>query len=393
MASAQSSFAATKPPKRKSSSILERRTREKGNQTEKEGEKSMKMSDSLWTGYQNFEDELAGINEEAPDNNSQLFLVLYLGMSAISMVGGYALHPWLLQLTAMFWGVRPSDSNFETGFFGLLSIVYSVFSGQTFLFLYERQINIVQETYGEVFALELLVQQTFVACDDIETRRLMARSVRLYMKEELYNPRDMDSPFTPGSTYQGILKQMLKMQSQGHPVAGLVEAMKQLADAQSRRSAVAAQILPVVHWIFMHGMEIIFVFTFLVFDASELDAANPETIQNVPSERRLFFGALFGLLALTTQVLKDLDDPVNGVYSFRQALDDRVKFLASMVAELESRPAEYIPSSIAALEQLGLIQVEGGGGASTLSVPKSVIRSKGRRKRGPEQMRWGGSSS
>ncbi len=38
--------------------------------------------------------------------------------------------------------------------------------------------NIVQETYGEVFALELLVQQMFVSCQDPEYRALMAMSVR-----------------------------------------------------------------------------------------------------------------------------------------------------------------------------------------------------------------------
>jgi hypothetical protein len=370
--------------------LLERRSREFNQQDRiKEAEKGIVMSDRLWTEYQSYEDELAEINAEAPVNDSQFYVFFYLLCSVVACIAGYVGHPFLLQSTAAFWGIAPSDSNFETGFFGLLSIVYSVFSGQTFLFLYERQINIVQETYSEVFALELLVQQTFVACPDAELRRLMARSIRLYMKEELYNPRDAESPFTKGSTYQGILSQMLKMQGQGQPVQGLVDAMRQLAESQSRRSAVAAQILPVVHWIFFHAMEIIFIFTFLVFDASELDAANPATLETVPAERRLFFGALFGLLALTTQVLKDLDDPVNGVYSFRGALDDRVKFLAEMVAELESRPAEYIPSHVAALEQLGLIHVEGKG-ESTLSVPRAILRSKGRRKKDGSTYKWGG---
>ena len=54
----------------------------------------------------------------------------------------------------------------------------------------------------------------------------------------------------------------------------------------------------------MHGMEVIFVATFLVFDASEVDASNWSAPLNVPVERSLFFGALFGLLALNTQVLK-----------------------------------------------------------------------------------------
>ena len=51
-----------------------------------------------------------------------------------------------------------------------------------------------------------------------------------------------------GSSYMEILGLMSRMKSLGLPVSGLVEASKQLADAQSRRSAVAAQILPFVHW-------------------------------------------------------------------------------------------------------------------------------------------------
>ena len=39
-----------------------------------------------------------------------------------------------------------------------------------------------------------------------------------------------------------------EMQAQGLDVRGLVYACQTLADAQSRRSAVAAQILPMVHW-------------------------------------------------------------------------------------------------------------------------------------------------
>ena len=63
------------------------------------------------------------------------------------------------------------------------------------------------------------------------------------------------SPFTCEGTYMGILNILVAMQSQGVQVSGLVEACKQLADAQSRRSAVAAQILPVVHWVSLHQLQ------------------------------------------------------------------------------------------------------------------------------------------
>ena len=55
--------------------------------------------------------------------------------------------------------------------------------------------------------------------------------------------------------------------------------------------------------IFMNAMVAIFLVTFLVFDASELDLSSASALDTVPEERRLFFGALCGLLALTQQVL------------------------------------------------------------------------------------------
>ena len=70
-----------------------------------------------------------------------------------------------------------------------------------------------------------------------------------YVDQELYNPIDMESPFSRRSSYMEILTIMRQIKAEGLPVQGLVEACKQLADAQSRRSAVAAQILPVVHWV------------------------------------------------------------------------------------------------------------------------------------------------
>lgn len=57
-----------------------------------------------------------------------------------------------------------------------------------------------------------------------------------------------------GSSYMEILGLVHRMQSLGLPITGLVEASKQLADAQSRRSAVAAQILPAMHWV---GIEVL----------------------------------------------------------------------------------------------------------------------------------------
>lgn len=57
---------------------------------------------------------------------------------------------------------------------------------------------------------------------------------------------------------------------------------------------------------FLHTLEVIFLLCFLVFDGT-----NGEEAGLVP-ERRFAFSALGAVLVLTTQVLHDLDNPMNG---------------------------------------------------------------------------------
>ena len=59
--------------------------------------------------------------------------VLYLQISIAALVLGYASHPALLSATVKVWHLNagPGEaSNFETSFFGLVSIVYGLFAGQ-----------------------------------------------------------------------------------------------------------------------------------------------------------------------------------------------------------------------------------------------------------------------
>lgn len=53
----------------------------------------------------------------------------------------------------------------------------------------------------------------------------------------------------------------------------------------------------------MTSMVVIFLVTFLVFDASEVDLKDAAFYDSAPEERKLFFGSLCGLLSLTQQVL------------------------------------------------------------------------------------------
>jgi len=310
-----------------------------------------------------------------PSGTNMVSLARYIGVTGLTIMTGYFLHPNLLQLTAKALDLTGGmdDTTFETSFFGLVSIVYGLFSGQTFLFLYERQVNIVQELYGEVFALELLLQQTFVACQEKELRCQMADSVREYLRTELYDPVDMESPFMQQSAYMRILNLILRMKREGIEVNGLREACEKLADAQSRRSAVAAQILPMAHWLFMHSMELIFVVTFLVFDAATVLANSDiglEILNDYDSapERRVLFAALCALLALTGQVLHDLSDPLEDLYTFKPAMDSRLNYVAHLIASLEKMPPYYVPASVSSLLELGMLQ----GMSESKQVPETA---------------------
>ncbi|GAX76282.1 hypothetical protein CEUSTIGMA_g3727.t1 [Chlamydomonas eustigma] len=46
----------------------------------------------------------------ARENGSTVVLVQYLGLTAMAMIGGFAMHPLLIKLTAVTWGLEPSVS-------------------------------------------------------------------------------------------------------------------------------------------------------------------------------------------------------------------------------------------------------------------------------------------
>lgn len=283
-----------------------------------------------------------------------------MAISAFSGLTGWYLHRPVLDIASTFMSLSSTSNNFETSFFSLLSFVYGLFSGQTFLFLYERQVDILQELYSEIFALENLIQLTFVSCPDVELRSRMADSLQRYVRSEVYDPSDMTSPFDEKGPYMEILDTISLASDQSVVVTDLVEAAKHLADAQSRRSAVASQILPDVHYLFMLVQVMAIIISFLVFDYTEINGGGEE-------ERRLLFGALISFLTLTSIVLWDLSDPLHGLYSFRGNLDKRIGLLAKAFKALKSQDAAFIPKPVETLRKLGIVSFPSAGGSSKVT--------------------------
>lgn len=246
-------------------------------------------------------------------------LLGFFGIGAAAVFASYTLHPRLIDLVIDGWHLNPAteDTGFETNVFSLLSILYAILFGNTFTFLYTRQERLVQEMYEEALCLELVLEETFLADSRVEDRTMVVAELRKYVKNELYNPLDMHSPFQAGSPFTSIVRTVRRIGADGVEINGVMAACNRLAEAQSRRSAAASQILPLFHWVFLYLIMTSLIVTFLIFEAADGSFES----------RRLIFAAMCGLLFMTSAALEDLAEPLTGLYTFRDQLDARLKYV------------------------------------------------------------------
>eukprot|EP00798_Chlamydomonas_sp_ICE-L_P006320 gene6320-2943_t len=277
--------------------------------------------------------------------NEFAWWALYTGLVTGSVIGAYYAHPTLLRLIHEALPTMNGDSGFVTTFLSLVSILYALLASNTFIFCYERQTNIIQELYAEAYAIEMILMQTLGSVTDNKDIRVgMARCVKRYIVEEMFFPEEMESPYVCDGAFMEILDTVEEAKGAGVNVSTMFKEANVLARAQSRRSAVAAGIMPSLHWMFLHTMELIFVATFLVFDASITDT--------VAKDHQLAFATLMGLLMLTAIVLNDLGQTSDGLYTFRGALDERLNYAKTMLGWLEGMPESYVPARIRTLQRL-----------------------------------------
>lgn len=299
-------------------------------------------------------------------NSKVLVFLGFLLFGTTTVLSSFLAHPFLIRLVKDVWQLEPLDGDtggFETNVFSLLSILYAILFGNTFTFLYNRQERLVQELYEEVLCSEVLLEETFLAVHDSVERRQVVRVMREYVLHELYTPMDMNSPFMEGSPFLKLLKTIRALKHK-HPEAvdirGLLVACNRLAEAQSRRSAAACQVLPAFHWVFLYLIVGSLITIFLVFEAAS----------GSYTSRRLIFSALCGLLLITSAVLEDLASPLSGLYTFRDQLDNRLSHLCEAVDRCLARESTFfddIDEGVATDEDMNGMSLVLGGDPGSIS--------------------------
>eukprot|EP01023_Acetabularia_acetabulum_P048210 TRINITY_DN5091_c0_g3_i1.p1 TRINITY_DN5091_c0_g3~~TRINITY_DN5091_c0_g3_i1.p1 ORF type:complete len:374 (-),score=55.34 TRINITY_DN5091_c0_g3_i1:411-1532(-) len=271
----------------------------------------------------------------------------FVGGALLAGFIGFMAHDTLRAFASDFFELRFIDRKdataFETSYFGFVSIVYAILIGNTFAFLLNRQTMIVQELYQEILALEILIQNMFLNVDDLGDRYNLIRAFQSYLEEELYGEKNVDSPFTQKSPLVRILGQLAELRGRNVEVKSMVVEVEEIAKAQSKRLAVSAQILPQIHWVTLYALAFLFISTFLIF----------ETGINNPKEVKIIFSILCGVCTSVLLVLQDLADPLGGMYTFRDNLENRLQFVSRQLDNLLGEAPVPITSGQITSEQEG----------------------------------------
>ena len=115
---------------------------------------------------------------------------------------------------------------------------------------------------------------------------------RLYIDDEI-QARDIDSPFRVDGAIMGLFNALLTLREEGKPISKMIASVEMLAQANSRRGALASALLPPLHWVLLTSLAGLLLSAFLLFDS---DFSNPV------GENRIIFAVLSATLISILQV-------------------------------------------------------------------------------------------
>eukprot|EP01025_Chloroclados_australasicus_P016862 TRINITY_DN18615_c0_g1_i2.p1 TRINITY_DN18615_c0_g1~~TRINITY_DN18615_c0_g1_i2.p1 ORF type:complete len:406 (-),score=35.47 TRINITY_DN18615_c0_g1_i2:122-1339(-) len=257
-----------------------------------------------------------------------LAVLKFIGGAFLAGFIGHISHDYLREIADSVFDLtlvkRTEVTAFETSYFGFLSVTYAIIIGNTFAVLYDQQTRIIQDLYDEVLALEILIQEIFLSIDDIGDRYNLFRKIKAYLDEELFEKTNVDSPFSTNAPLVNILNLLTSLRQKDVEVKSMVAAVEEVARCQSKRLAESAQILPQIHWVMLYGLAFLFISTFLIF----------ETGINNPKEVKYIFTILCGICTSVLLVLQDLADPLGGMYTFLDHLQNRLTFVSQQLDDL-----------------------------------------------------------
>ncbi|KAK9864900.1 hypothetical protein WJX84_009860 [Apatococcus fuscideae] len=238
-------------------------------------------------------------------------------------------HPHLLDIAAhvLHLDFKDSVTAFQTSFFSFLSLCFAIYSGNTMAFLYDRQKELVKNLYHECMALEELLEEAVHVLGP-DARDILAQ-IQLYIEEEIYLPENQSPPLGEGFPLTAIRSKARNYRRAGTDVGEILQATQRLAHAQSERQATACRLLPPMHWALLYTIGSLFVSTFILF----------ETGGSFSNEgRHILFTVLCGLMSFVLCALRDLADPVEGVYNATALLETRLAYLNSVLEKHRKLP-------------------------------------------------------
>jgi len=237
-----------------------------------------------------------------------------------------------------------NNAQWLQNFFGGIGLIFSLFTSQTFGFLYSQQEQIYLSLYAEVSEAKALLEQLTLVCRCRPLYGRMLKDLQRYVKEdlervdcpptELLGPRPMPDP----------LESVLYATSVGVPGA-VYETVRGLRQARGARLGATQKKLPDAHFAILNiiGVLELSVFPVLAAGCAALDMpGNAELPGHVLSFQGVLFGVMAAAVALTLAVLWDLLSPVGETYNIRGILKEMVSGLEQ---ELELRIACVEPQA------------------------------------------------
>jgi hypothetical protein len=114
---------------------------------------------------------------------------------------------------------------------------------------------------------------------------------RRYIDDEI-QARDIDSPFRVDGAIIGLFNALLTLREEGKGITKMIASVEMLAQANSRRGALASALLPPLHWVMLASLAMLLLSAFLLFDS---DFSNPV------GENRIIFAVLAATLVSILQ--------------------------------------------------------------------------------------------
>lgn len=257
-------------------------------------------------------------------------IIQYLAITGAVGFGAWTLHPWLVESISDVFKLDFKDSTvtpLQNSFFSELSLLFSIFSGNTMAFLYNRQKDLVAQFYEEISILEEVMEEAAYALGD-EAFGIL-RQVRKYIDQEIRSEINQLPPFEDGLALSAIRSEARRFRDKGATVDGLMEATLKLAQSQNMRQAASLRALPFVHWALLYILGITFVLTLVLLEPGGSFSSEG---------RQLLFTVLSAMMAFVLMVISDLADPSEGVYSSASAMEERLEATDRMLERHQRLP-------------------------------------------------------